>query len=98
MSEEMEQQLKPWRDEIDDLDRRIVLLLNERMECALQIGKVKARFGVEVYDPDREEEVIANIRGASEGGSLSAGAIQRIFERIIDETRRTEREHRVEKK
>ena len=90
----MKQRLKPWRDRIDELDRKMVELLQQRMECALEIGAIKAEEGKEVYDPGREEEVIANIRTAAAGGSLSAAAIQRIFERIIDETRRTEREHR----
>lgn len=78
------------REQIDALDERLVALLNERAAHALEIGRLKESVGLEVYQPQREVVVLQQVRSASRG-PLDAGAISRIFERIIDENRRMER-------
>ena len=89
----VEKEIQKWRDQIDALDRKLVELLNKRTEYAIEIGRIKARDGIQVYDPAREEEVVSNVQEATDG-PLDREAVQRLFERIIDETRRTEREER----
>jgi chorismate mutase len=86
--------LNDLRRRIDALDERLVELLNERASCAMQIGDIKHRLGLDVYQPDREAQVLAHVRtyGAATGGLLGAEALTRVFERIIDEARRLERE------
>jgi chorismate mutase len=79
------------RGEIDDLDDRLVALLNERAALALAIGRLKEARGLQIYQPSREAEVLAHVRAAN-GGPLDGGAMTRLFERIIDEGRRLERE------
>ena len=79
-----------WRKRIDDIDRQLVKLLNERASCALEIGKHKEAMGQPIYQPTREAEVLANVR-AGNSGPLDDGAMTRLFERIIDEARRLER-------
>ena len=83
--------LEDWRRKIDELDRKLVDLLNERCRCADEIGKLKQDFGVEVYSPEREEEIIRNMIEHNPG-PLTKEAVQRLFERIIDESRRRLRE------
>jgi chorismate mutase len=51
---------------------------------------LKDTMGLEVYQPDREIEVLRHVRSQN-GGPLDADAITRLFERIIDEARRLER-------
>jgi chorismate mutase len=75
---------------IDDVDRRIVDLLNERTRVVEEIGQVKKHSELPVYEPKREEQVFANI-GAHNRGPLSPEAVRRIFERIIDEARSIQR-------
>jgi chorismate mutase len=65
-------------------------LLNRRAGCALAIGELKRTLGLEIYQPDREREVLLHVRGVNPG-PLDADAIARLFERIIDEARRLER-------
>lgn len=81
------------RRRIDQLDERLVELLNERAHCALEIGKLKHTLGLEVYQPDREAEVLRHVRshGKQTSSPLEGDAIARVFERIIDEARRIER-------
>jgi chorismate mutase-like protein len=81
------------RQRIDQLDERLVELLNERATCAVEIGKAKHARGLEVYQPDREAEVLRHVQecGHRANGPLGPEAIARVFERIIDEARRIER-------
>jgi chorismate mutase len=79
-----------WRDKIDGIDQRLVELLNERSRCAVEIGKIKRRDSLPLYQPDRELAVLKQVMRRNRG-PLDAGAIKRLFERIIDESRRVER-------
>ena len=78
------------RRRIDEIDVRLVALLNDRARCALEIGLLKEHSGEPIYQPAREAEVLANVRAAN-GGPLDDAAVARLFERIIDEARRLER-------
>lgn len=84
--------LDDLRRRIDELDERLVELLNARATYALEIGRLKHALGVEIYQPDREAEVLRHVRACDEriAGRLGAAAITRLFERIIDEARRIE--------
>lgn len=86
-----EADLRPWRDRIDEIDRVILHLLNERSRCANIIGHLKKKLGLPIYVPRREEEVINNVLTGNPG-PLSANAVRRLFERVIDETRSLERQ------
>ncbi len=83
--------LTECRDRIDDVDLRILTLLNERTEIVTTIARVKAEAQLPVYEPRREEEVFRNVAGGNRG-PLSQDAAKRIFERIIDEMRKFQRE------
>jgi chorismate mutase len=86
-----------WRKRIDKIDLQLVKLLSERAKCADEIGKLKLRLDIEAYSPEREKEVMHNVSAAN-AGPLSAKAIRRLFERIIDESRSIERVTMNEKK
>ena len=79
--------LETLRRRIDELDAALVKLLNARAACALEIGEVKHAHGMRVHQPSREHDVIAHVTAISDG-PLKAAALTRLFERIIDETRR----------
>jgi len=78
------------RKEIDRLDTELLKIFNERAALALQIGEIKKQKGLAVYDPDREKRIFDRMR-ACNPGPLEDNAIVRLFERVIDESRRLER-------
>jgi chorismate mutase len=82
--------ISDWRDEIDRIDEELVKLLNKRSQCALEIGHIKHELNIPVYSPNREAEVIRHVTSINQG-PLESGAIRRLFERIIDESRTLER-------
>ena len=81
--------IEDWRSKIDALDRRLADLLRERAECVIAIGKIKSTRNMEVFDPERERQIIRNILQENKG-PLDDDALRRIFERVIDEWRRIE--------
>lgn len=79
-----------WRGKIDEIDRRLVELLNERSRCVVEIGRLKQLSGDALYQPDREKQVLDGVVHANPG-PLPDAAIRRLFERILDEARSVER-------
>jgi len=59
--------LEELRNRIDELDLKLVKLLNERARVVVEIGKLKNKTAKPVYSPDREKEVLARIVEANEG-------------------------------
>lgn len=78
------------RDDIDRLDQQILKLLCERSRLAIAIGRVKRRYGLPIHSPEREREVLS-LAQEENPGPLDGPAVRRLFERIIDESRRLER-------
>lgn len=83
--------LQEFRSRIDAVDRSILLLLNERGKIVEQIGRVKQKAKMPIYEPRREDQVFDNVTRHN-SGPLSPEAVHRIFERIIDEMRGVQRE------
>jgi chorismate mutase len=86
--------IEDLRNRIDVIDQQLVRLLNVRVACAVEVGRLKHDMGLAVYQPDREAQVLGAVRTAATemAGPLTAEAVVRIFERIIDEARRAERQ------
>jgi chorismate mutase len=89
--EDATEALAAYRDRIDAVDRELLKLLNERTRVVEEIGRVKREAHMPIYEPKREDQVFRNVM-ENNGGPLSAGSVKRIFERIIDEMRKVQRE------
>lgn len=88
--------VKPELDElrrgIDAVDQQILKLLHERVRLVMQVGEYKRERGIPVYDPARERALLDRLCKAAEP-PLDADTIRRIFERLVDESRRIEQHH-----
>jgi chorismate mutase len=85
-----EAEIEAWRSRIDAIDDQLMRLLNSRSACAVEIGRIKRRLGLAVYSPEREAWILDRLTRENPG-PLDALAVRRVFERIIDESRRLER-------
>jgi chorismate mutase len=72
-----------WRHKIDELDRRLVELLNERAQAAREIGQLKRNTSMPIYEPEREKTIFENVCRANHG-PLPDSELRRVYERIID--------------
>lgn len=87
-------QLADCRRQIDAVDVKIVELLNQRTQIVHEIGRIKRQFELPVYEPKREDQVFENVT-SNNPGPLTADALKRIFERIIDEMRTIQQQKKM---
>lgn len=83
--------LEELRHRIDELDEKLVTLLNERAVCAHQIGEVKRKLNLAIYEPRREQVVFDNIRRYNHGPLPNTDLIG-VYERILDVMRKIQRD------
>jgi len=74
--------LSKHRKAIDDIDRRIVELLNERTRHVLEIGEIKNRQQAEIYAPHRELAVLERICRQNQG-PIKDESLRAIYREIM---------------
>ena len=85
-------ELDSLRVSIDEVDRKILELMTERVRLVLAVGDVKRAHQMPVYDPERERRVLDRLASLAEP-PLDGPTVRRVFERLIDEMRRLEQHH-----
>src|SRR5579859_773671 len=80
-----------WRKKIDELDLKLVELINQRAAAAREIGKLKNDTNLPIYEPDREKKILENVKRANQG-PLPDSEVQHVFERIIDVMRKLQQQ------
>jgi len=78
--------LEEYRNEIDQVDKRIVALLNRRAELVREIGAIKTAAGLPVVDWQREAKVLEGLVAANEG-MIDDKALARIYRAVLLECR-----------
>ncbi len=79
------------RTEIDEIDERLVELLNRRASTAMEIGQRKKIEGKDITDREREREVIEGVKKKNDG-PFSDEQIERIYRTLISETKNIQTE------
>jgi chorismate mutase/prephenate dehydratase len=85
-----QEQLAPYRQQIDSLDQRIVELLEERARVVEKVGAIKREAHLPVTVPGREQQVIEKAQELAKGGPLPAEAVGRIYQKVVEEMRNWE--------
>jgi chorismate mutase len=83
--------IEDWRKKIDELDLRLVELINKRAEAAREIGKLKNNTNLPIYEPEREKRILENVKKANPG-PLPDSEVQHVFERVIDVMRKLQQQ------
>lgn len=81
-SAQAQRQIAEHRRAIDELDERLVALLNERARHSLAIRSLKPACGMQVFDPAREDQIKERLHGLSEG-PLREGDLDEIYGAIL---------------
>ncbi|MGD0863450.1 MAG: chorismate mutase [Candidatus Limnocylindrales bacterium] len=82
-------ELETLRSRIDELDVRIVRLLNRRARLGLQAGHVKTLNGRPVADAEREREVLVRVAMANDG-PLPQEVMLALYRQLIETIKRLE--------
>jgi chorismate mutase / prephenate dehydratase len=89
--------LSDLRAKIDELDHKLVELLNARARIVVDIGKIKHKAGSPIYAPDREKIVLERIRSANRkiGGPLPDSCLEAIYRELMSGSFALERPLRI---
>ena len=77
--------IEKLRAQIGKLGLDILRLINERTSIALEIVAEKARVGLPVRDPQREDEILEKLRTANDG-PLDSDTVEIVFRALFDAT------------
>ncbi|MCH7946215.1 MAG: chorismate mutase [candidate division Zixibacteria bacterium] len=89
--------LKEFREEINSIDIELLFLFNRRANLVIDLARIKKDKGKKLFDPERERDIFVSLTEKNPG-PLTPDAVVRLFERIIDESRRLERTQVYNKK
>ncbi len=82
---EIRDQLREWRDSIDNIDAALVFLLAERFKCTQRVGQFKAEHDLPPADPKREEEQVARLRALAKSAKLDPDFAEKFLSFVIQE-------------
>ena len=89
-TDDLNADIRALRKAIDEIDEKILDLINERLLLAAQIGRFKKQGGTQVTDSRREKEIIRRLLEYN-NGSLRSDGLHKIFSAIIAEGRNVQR-------
>jgi chorismate mutase/prephenate dehydratase len=86
--------LSKLRDKIDNVDNKILELLNERMHYVNEIGIIKQTSGTAIYRPEREKEILDRLKKLNKG-MLNHSAIDAIYLEVFAVSRNLEMPEKI---
>lgn len=86
-----ENMIDDLRDEIDKIDKKMVELLSQRAEIALEIGEEKNKEGREVTDREREKAVLDRVKKLN-NGPFSDEQLERVYRTVMSEMKEIQEE------
>ena len=84
----MTEKISEHRKNIDDLDIKILKLIQDRIDQAIIIRGLKIEQGIPLFTPEREEDLINRLIEKS-AGRLPAEVVEDIWKTIIKGGKRT---------
>ncbi len=71
-----------FRNRIDEIDEKILYLINARLELALEIGRNKKENDEPIVDRTRENSIIKRLLSLNRG-PIDKGQLQKVYLQII---------------
>lgn len=78
------------REEIDDIDNRLIELLSERMNRVAEIGKIKKVNDMQIYHPEREISLIQNLLAKSAANGIDENMVLAIWNEIMKASKKVQ--------
>ena len=78
--------IEELRSRVDEVDRGLIRILNERARIVQEIVGIKAEVGKPLFDPKREEEILRKVAEVNEG-PIYDSSMREIFELILHRIR-----------
>jgi 3-deoxy-7-phosphoheptulonate synthase/chorismate mutase len=78
--------IEDLRGRVDEVDRELIRILNERARIVQEMVAIKAEAGKPLFDPRREEEILQKVAEQNEGPIYDT-SMREIFELILHRIR-----------
>jgi chorismate mutase-like protein len=85
-------ELENLRKQIDEIDQKLLHLINQRADLALVIVEIKKNLSLPIFDSEREKKILDRIK-SNNHGPLSEESVEKIFSAIIQEHRLLEQQN-----
>lgn len=82
----MDNRIEELRNRVDEVDRELIRILNERARVVQEIVAIKAEAGKPLFDPRREEQILRRVVEENEGPIYDT-SVREIFELILHRLR-----------
>lgn len=84
--------LDKLREEINLVDKEILVALRKRMELVKEIGAYKKQHNLPIRDPQREEQILEAIKARGVGFNLSASLLEKVWRTFFEEAYKIEKQ------
>jgi 3-deoxy-7-phosphoheptulonate synthase/chorismate mutase len=78
--------IEELRERVDEVDRELIRVLNERARIVQELLAIKDETGMPLFDPKREEEILRRVAEENEGPIYDT-SMREIFELILHRIR-----------
>jgi len=85
-SADTQSRIEELRSRVDEVDRELIHILNERARIVQELVAIKAEAGKALFDPKREEEILRKVAEENEGPIYDT-SMREIFELILHRIR-----------
>ena len=79
----MDKKILELRAQLDNIDKNILQLLEERMDIIHQVGCMKYKLNIPIEDIDREEKIINKLKNLSKN-NLTENQLKNLFKIIFN--------------
>ena len=83
MNQEVKDRLLQLRNQIDRVDEELLNTLNRRAELVIEVGQIKQKENINVFDPRREAELMDRLSSLNKG-PLENATLQELFQSLIN--------------
>lgn len=80
------------RDELDEIDGRLLAALADRLACCRRVAELKRTHGIAMMQPGRVAQVLDRAAAYADGHGMDPTFVRDLYERLIAEACRVEDE------
>lgn len=82
-------ELKDYRQSLDKIDKELKRLLDERFSISIAIGELKRANGMEIFDPEREKEILQT-QGVHNESAYNEATME-VYKVILEESKKLQK-------
>ena len=83
------------RNQIDELDKKILSTLKERLSLMPEIARYKKDQGLTIHQPEREDKLIEERQILAKEMGIDDGFATKLFSLIITESKRVQKKENI---